>query len=296
MKFFLKLSDDSQGILFGIIACFFASVLIAIVKYLSDDFHIFFIVMMRNFFGLLFFLPGILKDHKKVLHTKKLNLHLYRSIGGLVSTVVWFHVITIIPMSEAVSISFIIPIITIIVAVIFLKEKVHSHIWIASFIGFIGIVIILRPGFREFNPAYFYCFISMVLWVNSNILIKLMTRTERPQTIVAYMSFIMLFVSMPFAFPYLEPVNVKSLCWFILLGIVSNLLHIFVSNAYAKTDLSKVQPFDFTRLLFTAIISYFVFGEVIDIWVIIGSLVIFVGVLIAIPRKSKKQILVTVDP
>jgi drug/metabolite transporter (DMT)-like permease len=302
MKIFKKvsnslnhLSDERQGIAFVILACFFASILIALVRHLSAEFHIFFIVMVRNFFGLLFFMPQIVNNHRDILRTKRIGMHIWRSLNGLFSMTSWFYVITLIPMSEAVAISFIIPILTMVAAVIFLKEKVKSHLWIAVFIGFIGVLIILRPGFKEFNVAYFYSFFSIVAWCISNLLIKVMTRTEKPQTIVIYMSFIMMMVSIPFAMPYMQPINFENFCYFAALGLVSNLVHIFVSNAYAKSELSVVQPFDFSRLVFTSIIAYFFFNEVIDIWVIIGSLVIFVGVILAIPRR-KKIILTTPVP
>lgn len=289
MPYFHKFSDNTQGIFYALLSCLFASFLIALVRHLSADFHILFIVMMRNFFGLMFFLPQILYDHKKVFYTNHLKLHILRGVNGLASMMIWFYVVTILPLSEAVSISFIIPILTTVVAIIFLKEKVKSHTWIASFIGFAGILIILRPGFKEFNPAYFFSFASVILWVISNIIIKVMTKTEKPHTIVAYMSFIMFICSVPFAFPYLEPINFNNFLWFAALGAVSNLLHIFISSAYSKADLSYVQPFDFTRLIFTAIISYFAFGEIIDIWVIVGSMVILCGVIIVMPKRQRKK-------
>lgn len=293
MKFFHKFSNPVQGALHMTTACFFAAILIALVRCLSADFHILFIVMVRNFFGLIFFMPEIMRDYRKVLQTNKIRLHIFRGVNGLISMILWFQVVKMIPLSEAVSISFIIPILTTIAAIFFFKEKVSAKSWIASLIGFAGILIILRPGFREFNPAYFFCFGSVILWTISNLLIKTMTKTERPETIVAYMSLIMFLCSMPLAFPYMEPINFKNLCLFALLGLVSNLTHIYISNAYAKADLSLVQPFDFTRLIFTSIISYFAFGEVIDLWVIIGSLVILGGVIIVVPRRRDRKLIAT---
>lgn len=295
MSFFQKFSNNAQGISYAVAACFFASLLIAIVRFLSAEFHIFFIVLMRNFFGLLFFLPQIARDYKSVLKTTKINLHIFRGVNGLLSMFIWFHVVTVLPLAEAVSISFIIPILTTAVAVIYLKEKVRSHNWIACFIGFIGILIILRPGFKEFNTAYFYSFASVFLWIISNILIKTMTKTEKPQTIVAYMSLTMLLCSIPFALPYVKAVNLENFLWFALLGLISNLTHICISNSYAKADLSYVQPFDFTRLIFTAIISYFAFGEVIDFWVVFGSLVILCGVVIVMPRRKSKKLQAAIE-
>lgn len=289
MKIIQKFSQNSQGIFYIIGACFFASLLITIVRFLSADFHILFIVMMRNLFALLFFVPQIFSDYRKVFKTDKLSLHLIRGVNGLISMFFWFSAVTILPMSEAVSISFIIPILTTAVAVLFLKEKVKAHTWIASIIGFVGVLIILRPGFKEFNNAYFYCFASIIMWTISNILIKLMTKSEKPQTIVAYMSLIMLIGSIPLAIPYIEPIAVVDLLSFVALGLVSNLTHICISNAYGKSDLSYVQPFDFTRLIFTAIISYYCFDEVIDIWVVVGSVVILCGVISLMPKKIRGQ-------
>lgn len=289
MIFFKNLSHNSQGIFYTIAACFFASILIALVRFLSAEFHIFFIVMMRNLSGLLFFAPQICKDYKKVFKTSQPALHIFRGLNGLASMFIWFYIVTVLPLSEAVSISFIIPILTTAAAVIFLKEKVKSHNWIACFIGFVGILIITRPGFKQFNIAYFYCFFSVILWVISNLLIKLMTKTEKPQTIVAYMSLVMLLGSIPFACSHIQAISFANIFWFALLGLISNLTHICISNAYTKADLSYVQPFDFTRLIFTAIISYFAFGEVIDFWVIFGSLVILLGVILVMPKRQKRQ-------
>jgi len=291
MKFIAKFSNNTQGIFYAICACFFASVLIAIVRHLSTDFHIFFIIMIRNLFGLLFFVPQMLSDYKLVFKTDRLRLHIFRGLNGLASMMLWFHVVTVLPLSEAVSISFIIPILTTVAAIFFLKEKVSAKAWIGTIIGFIGILIILRPGFKEFNFIYFYSFASVVLWIISNIIIKIMTKTEKPTTIVAYMSLVMLIASIPFALPYIKTIDTSSLCWFALLGLISNFTHICISKAYAKTNLSLVQPFDFTRLIFTIIISYFAFDEAIDFWVILGSLVILFGVIIVMPKRiSKKQV------
>ncbi len=297
MSFFHKFSQNSQAICHLILACFFASILISLVRHLSHEFHVFFIVMVRNFFGLLFFLPQIIKDHRDVLKTNKPHLHVFRGLNGLVSMLIWFHVITVLPLSEAVSLSFITPILTTIAAIFFLKEKVKSHTWLGTFIGFFGILIILRPGFKEFNPAYFYSFASMISWTFSNLTIKVMTKTEKPKTIAAYMSFMILIFSIPFALPHLQTINFHNFLAFALLGLVSNFTIILTAKAYTKSDLSLLQPFDFTRLIFTAIISYFAFGETIDFWVVLGSLVILCGVIIVIPKhqniKTKVDLSVT---
>ena len=82
MKFIEKLSNDAQGIFYIVCSCIFASIMVAIVRYLSDDFHVLFIVMIRNFFALIFFVPQLIKNHKLVLKTNKFHLHAIRGIVG----------------------------------------------------------------------------------------------------------------------------------------------------------------------------------------------------------------------
>lgn len=289
MKFYRNLSTNAQGIFFAILTCFFVSIMVSIVRHLSTNFHVLFIVLMRNIFGLMFFLPQIAGDLKNVFRTDKLHLHFIRNINGLISMLVWFYTITLLPLSEAVSITFLIPITTTLAAMIFLKERVKKETWLAILIGFIGVLIIIRPGFREFKSAYLLALLSTLMWSISNILVKKMTHSEKPKTIVAYMSVIMLVISIPFAIPYIKPIDWNDLMWFALLGSISNLSHMAMSLSYSKTDLSVVQPFDFTRLIFTSIIAYFAFDERIDFWVVIGALVILFGTIIVTPRKRKKD-------
>jgi hypothetical protein len=107
-----------------------------------------------------------------------------------------------------------------------------------------------------------------------------MVATEKPETITLYLSCVMLILSIPIAAPYLKPIALPDLCWFLLLGLISNCSYIANAICYSKTDVSKVQPFDFTRLIFTATIAYFAFDEKIELIMLIGAAVILFGSLI----------------
>jgi len=288
MLFFHRLSNNSKAIFYAILTCLLVSILIAIVRHLSDHFHTFFIVMMRNVFAFAFFIPLMIKNPRHLFKTQKLHLHLLRNINGLVAMMLWFYTITLIPLPEAVSFTFIVPIITTLAAMFFLKEKVHAKVWMALAIGFIGILIIIRPGFHQFKIAYLLALGTTILWSVSNILVKIMTNTDRPETIVAYMSFIMLILSIPFGLMHLAPLSFIDIFWLAMLGLFSNLSHMAMSTAYSKADLSVVQPFDFTRLIFVSIISYFAFGEIIDFWSGVGSLIIIAGTILVAPKKKVK--------
>ncbi len=282
-----KLSIKSQGIFWAILTCFLVSVMISIVRHLSGHFHVFQIVMMRNFFALVFLLPFIIKNIDHVVKTRNLKMHFFRGSVGFIGMILWFYVITLIPLSEAVSITFIVPITTTLAAMFFLKEKVSKKIWWSLLIGFVGVLIIVRPGFRDLSIAYLLALLTPFVWSISNILIKKMVATEKPETITLYLSCVMLILSIPFAAPYLKPISLPDLLWFALLGLISNGSYIANAICYSKVDVSVVQPFDFSRLIFTAIIAYFAFGEKVDLMMLIGAGVILFGSILVIPRKSR---------
>ena len=281
--------QNYRGIFEIILSCFLLSIVVALVRHLNQNFHIFFIVMMRNFFGLIFLLPQFIKNRGTIFQTKNIYLHVFRGGNGTISMFFWFYAVNSLPLSEAVSLSFLTPIVTTIASMIFLKEKVSKNIFMASFISFIGVIIILRPGFHKFDEGYIFSFCSIIFWTISNLIVKTMTKTDKPQTIVAHMTFFMFIFSMPFALPYLAPLNFIAFFEFLALGVISNISYKLIAEAYSKNDLSILQPFDFSRLIFTSLVAYFIFDEKLDIWVFFGSLIILFGLILIVKKKSLKS-------
>jgi drug/metabolite transporter (DMT)-like permease len=289
--FFAQINHEQnyRGIFEITLSCFLLSIVVALVRHLNQNFHIFFIVMMRNFFGLIFLLPQFIKNRGTIFQTKNIYLHVFRGGNGTISMFFWFYAVNSLPLSEAVSLSFLTPIVTTIASMIFLKEKVSKNIFLASFISFIGVIIILRPGFHKFDEGYIFSFCSIIFWTISNLIVKTMTKTDKPQTIVAHMTFFMFIFSMPFALPYLAPLNFTAFIEFFILGIISNMSYKLIAEAYSKNDLSILQPFDFSRLIFTSLVAYFIFDEKLDIWVFVGSLIILFGLILIVKKKSTKS-------
>jgi S-adenosylmethionine uptake transporter len=289
--FFTQINQEQnyRGIFEITLACFLLSIVVALVRHLNQNFHIFFIVMMRNLFGLIFLLPQFIKNRDTIFQTKNIYLHVFRGGNGTISMFFWFYAVNSLPLSEAVSLSFLTPIVTTIASMIFLKEKVSKNIFMASFISFIGVIIILRPGFHKFDEGYIFSFCSIIFWTISNLIVKVMTKTDKPQTIVAHMTFFMFIFSMPFALPYLAPLNFIAFIEFFILGIISNISYKLIAEAYSKNDLSILQPFDFSRLIFTSFVAYFIFDEKLDIWVFVGSLIILFGLILIVKKKSTKS-------
>lgn len=287
--FFYKFSDNSQSIFCIIGSCFLVSFLVGIVRYLSAFYDPSFIVMVRNIFALAILMPYIYKNYRNIFTRNKLTINILRASSGFLSMTMWFYAVSMIPIADAVSISFIVPSLTTIFAIIFLKEKINIKNWISIIIGFIGVLIIIRPGFKEFNIAYLLMIVSACFWAISNILTKILSASQQPINVVAYLTTIMTILSVPFGVFYIQPLTIFSIFLLIAMAIISNLSYFLLSKSYSKADLSIVQPFDFTRLIFSALIGYFIFDEKIDLLTIIGSLIILCGLLIALPKKNINQ-------
>lgn len=284
----LPLIRNKNGAKDIILSSLILSILIAMVRILSLEYNIFFIVMMRNFFGLILTMPSIIKDKTNIFKTTNLKLHIIRSANGTISMFCWFKAVSLLPLCEAVALSFLTPIATIIASALIFNEKISKKISLVCISSFIGVLIILRPGFNEFNLGYLFSFLSILLWTISNLITKTMTKTSSPKLIVANMNFFQFIISIPLALPYLEPVKDSDILEFFILGVLSNFSYKLIAKAYCRNNLANLQPFDFTRLIFTSIIAYFVFGEKFDLWVWIGALIILFSLIILVKNWSKK--------
>ena len=127
MKIFkLPKNHHYRGVPEIILTSFYLSIMVAMVRDLGKDYHIFFIVFMRNIFGAIFLIPKFIKHQKTLFNSKNIYLHFLRSANGTVSMFLWFYAIVLLPISEAISLSFLTPLITTLASSFSLKEKVHK--------------------------------------------------------------------------------------------------------------------------------------------------------------------------
>lgn len=285
---FSPLILNKNGVKDIILSSLILSILIAMVRILSLEYNIFFIVMMRNFFGLILTMPSVVKEKTNIFKTKNLKLHIIRSANGTISMFCWFKAVSLLPLCEAVALSFLTPIATIIASTWFFKEKISKKVSLVCASSFIGVLIILRPGFNQLSLGYLFSFLSILLWTISNLITKTMTKTSSPKIIVANMNFFQFIISVPLALPYLEPVADNDILEFFILGILSNFSYKLIAKAYCRNNLGSLQPFDFTRLIFTSIIAYLIFDEKFDLWVWVGAMIILASLIMLVKNWPKK--------
>lgn len=286
-----KLSPQMQGILFMLKACFWFAVMASMIRHISATMPPFEMVFFRNLFSVVCILPWVWKIGIKNIKTDNWKLYGYRTISGVAGMTMLFYALSIIPLTETIALTFTVPIITTILAIFFLGEKVGIHRWTAIIISFIGVLVILRPGGETFKLASLLVLATTFCWSVSNILVKKLTATDDPKVIVFLMMVIMTPFSLPLALSVWQTPTTTELIWLFALGWISNQAQFAMTNAYSKTDMNVVLPFDFSRLIFISIMAYVFFGEIIDSWTVAGALIIFLSS-VYVARREKKKALV----
>ncbi len=240
------------------------------------------VVFFRNVFNLLFMLPWFLKIGLAGLRTERVGLHFIRTASSLTSMFLWFTALTMLPLAEATSLSFTAPLFATVGAALFLAEDVRLRRWIAVGLGFVGALIILRPGIEVVTPGALLMLTGSVFVATSILLVKVLSRTESPNTMVLMVALIATPISaIPLFWVWEMPQGITWL-WLACVGAAATGGHLCFNRAMVNADASAVLPYEYTRLIFVALIGFFLFSEVPDVWTWVGSLVIFgAGIYIA---------------
>lgn len=276
-----------EGVKHIIISSFWISIMLCLVRYLSTDYNAYIIVFWRCFFALIFMFPWLLKNGVSAIKTEKMSLYILRALVGIVAMLLWFYALGIMPLPQATALSFTAPIFSAILAYLILKEKTGSGNIAAIFIGFIGALVIIRPGFSDYDAAAFIVLLSTSLWSVASIIIKKLSDTEKPLAITFYMALLMTPLSFIFALFNWQSVANIDFIWLALVGLTSNLAHTSLSSAMSKTELTNILPFDFTRLVFISIMAYIFFGDHTEILDVVGSLIIITSSVYIAKHKSR---------
>ena len=275
------------AILLILISVFFGSTMGALMKLAQTDLNVYSAGFLRFFLGLLIIIPYILKSKFKVYKTKNFKVHLIRASLNLPAMLLGFAALTIVPFEKISALHFIVPFIVTILAVIFLKEKIHLYRISALFIGFIGMLVILRPGIIDVSIGIQMALLSSFIWAIVIIITKKLTESDSAITILTYQYTFMTFLSFVLVLFFWSIPSLSSLIYIFLAACSGTILHIALNHAYKLVDVSMTQPFSFLGLVVASLYGYFLFDENPDMFTWIGSLIIFIGVTLIAYREIK---------
>jgi drug/metabolite transporter (DMT)-like permease len=253
---------------------FFGLMTVAI-RLASETLHTFQIAFFRNFFGLAAALPLLLHHGPGLLKTTQLPRYVFRCFIGVVSMLCGFWAIGHLPLAQAVALSYSTPIFVTIAAVIFLHEQVRARRWAAVALGFVGVIIIVRPGTDGFSAGTLVALAAALLSGIVSIQIKLLSRTEPADRIVLLTTLLWVPMSLLPALTVWEWPRGIVWVWVIAAGFLGTGAHMLWTRALKLGDVSALTPISFMQLPIVAIAGWWLFQEPLDRWTAIGASVIF---------------------
>jgi drug/metabolite transporter (DMT)-like permease len=233
------------------------------------------VAFFRNLFGFCAIAPIFFRQGFKLLKTSRLRLHALRGALQGISMMAFFTGVTMVPFAEATSISFSAPLFATILAVIILREKIRIRRISALLLGFVGVLVVLRPGFVEVGIGQGLLLSSSLIWGAAIIVIKRLSISESAATQTAYMGIFMTPITFLPALYVWETPTMDQLGWMALIGIFGTIGHLCFAGAFRRAESSALLPLDFLRLLWASLLGYFLFVEIPDFWVWIGGGLIF---------------------
>lgn len=243
------------------------------------------LIFFRNAIALAWMLPWIARVGLAGLQTAHFRVYVGRSILAFLSMLCWFTALAALPLAEATALGFTQPLFATVLAVLLLGEVVRLRRWTATVVGFLGAMVILRPGVDEVTFAHVLVLLASATGAVTTVVVKRLTRTEDPNTIVTYMTLLATPLALLVALPVWTWPDGPTWFWLVVLGLLGTIGHQGSTRAFKLLDASLAASLDFIRLPMAAMIAWVAFAEVPDIWTWIGGAIIG-GASIYIARRE----------
>ena len=255
----------------------FFGLMVVAIRLASASLHAFEIAFFRNFFGLVVALPLLLRHGPGFLRTTQFPRYLFRCLIGMCSMLAGFWAISHLPLAQAVSLSYSTPLFVTIAAAALLGEQVRARRWTAVILGFIGVLVIVRPGTAEFSTNALVAVLAAVLSSIVAIQIKQLSATEPADRIVIYTTLLWVPMSLFPALAVWEWPQGIAWLWVIAAGIMGTSGHMLWTRALKLGEVSALTPISFMQLPLVVLLGWWLFDEALDHWTLIGAGIIFIA-------------------
>jgi drug/metabolite transporter (DMT)-like permease len=281
------------------------------IKFLSDDYALHQIVLIRSFAAILvlitIFMP--LAEDLKLFKTKRLGMHLLRGLCIAFANIMFFLGLAALPLAEGTAIFFISPVLITVFSVIFLREKVGIHRWSAVFVGFIGVLVIVQPGTDSFVLASLFPMCAALGYATLHMITRKIGRTESGLAMGFYIQVTFVFVciafglttgdgrysgqdsvSLDFLLRAWGPIVLGDLPIIFLVGAMSALSGYFVSQAYRIAEAGLVAPIEFVAMPLSVLWGFLIFDAIPGLTTVMGMVLILASGLYTIWRAAVKKV------
>ena len=283
------MNNNIKAILLTVSGSFFAVLMESLIRSAQYDSNVYTIGFLRFFFGLIIIFPYLIKKKFIPYKTKNFKFYFIRGLFNLPMMILGFGALVYVPFEQFKALHFLSPIIVVLLSFIIFREKVYMYRILALVIGFIGMLIIVRPGIVDFNIGTIMILISLTFWSLIIIVSKFVSKDDSPITMVTYQYTLMTIFALPLAIYFWQMPSLQSLIFVFIGAISGTILHLSLALSYKYAELSVTQPVWFSGLIFGSAFGFFVFNETPDVWTWIGGIVVFSSVLLITYNERSKD-------
>ncbi len=297
----MYLNNNLYGVILIIAASLLHVIINNILKHiLSCEIPPLLLIFYKSGLCVLIMLPLMRKrmgEVKRLFFNKKfVLLNILRGGAGFLGSLFWILAIETLSISECVAISFTTPLFITLLASLFLNERITNMHWLLLFIGFIGAMMIIRPISTDFNIYSIYPIIAAFLWATSALIVRVISFKYSvvsaiflPKSISFIISAMIIasFTSVKAQYTALNVVDAMYMILFV--SITALLIELLMALSYKKAPMSIVIPFDFTRLIFSSIIDYTFYNQLIGIWTVVGAISIILSSILIYKSTPNKR-------
>ena len=277
------------GVIIAVASMFLFSATHTCVRFLADTMTSPEIVFWRMLVSMTILMPYFAWKGIHLLKTQRPGMHAMRAIVNFGGMIMWFYAIGVVPLGKAVAIHFTLPLFLILLAVLFLGERVGIRRTCATVAGFCGTLVVLQPGNLAVGWPEMMILGSAALYAGTVIFLKFMVKTETPLALTFYTNFFILLLSIPLTIWLWVPPTVDDILPILFIGVTGTLAPFMYTSALRLADASIIGPTDFLRLPITSGFAFALFGEVPSEWVWIGGGIIFLSTWYITVRESRLE-------
>ena len=284
---FRRLPPNVQGALWLVSGGFIFTTNGAMIRLLSAEIEGVQTAFFRAFFSVLLLAPMMLAGRVQPWRSARIQGHFWRTFMGTVSMVLGFYAVSMLPLADATALAFSQPLSSVVLAAAVLREKVRWRRWSATIIGFIGVLVMARPGSGSLQPGAIVAILNALAVGVSILLVRRLSDTEPPIMILTQFAiFSTLLLALPAIWFWRWP---SAYGWLLAVGVsvTATLGQYFWVQAFAAGEMSAVAPFDYLRLPFAVFVGWLIWGEMPVIWTYIGASIVIGSALYIAYRESQ---------
>lgn len=275
-----------RGAAWTLIGAVFSTGMAVLAKLLGTHLSAAQIVFFRALAGLVLILPFLVPLGWRALASGRMGLHVLRGVTGASAMICTFYSFVHLPLADANALSFARALFLVMLAALFLGERVGPRRGVATLVGFFGVLVMLRPS-GSMEPAALVALLGALLVSVAVIFVKLLARTEPQSTLIFYSGLFATLVSAIPAFLHWVPPTAAEFLLLGMMGALAVAAQACFIRAYSEAEATALAPFDYTRLLFAAGADMVVFAIFPDLWSLAGALIIAAATLYIVHREHQ---------